>query len=518
MPSKGNPLSRVLFVLAGAVLLLVALGGVVATVYSEPSIAPGADVGVNPAAHIEAHNSPGLARDPTNPDNVVIAKRLDRPEFSAALHWSVDGGEVWGTTSLPLPEGLDRAYAPDVAFDEDGTLYVTYVNLVGRGNNPDTLWLARSDDGGRTLSEPVEIAGELNFQAQVAVHDGTIHVTYVDAEEVGTLAMPGGAPIMAMRSDDGGRTFSEPVQVSDPQRQRVGAAVPRVDPATGDLMVVYTDFKDDVRDFQNLEGPPWDKPFELVFTRSQDGGESFSEGVVIDDQLVPTERFLAFLPTFPGFAVGDEGTLYTAWADGRLGDADVFLSRSTDGGQSWSEPARVNDNPAEDGTDQYLPAVSVAPNGRVDLVFHDRRRDPDNVMTDAFVATSTDGRPPFENARISDVEQGFSSQVGPSAAPHLEPDMGSRLAIDSLNDEALAAWTDTRLGDENTGRQDIVAARVSLPNPAALDPRWLLALGVIAALGLAAAGVWVRRRDGDATPAPEPETVPARGDAAEQDA
>lgn len=506
-----------LFVLAGGVLILVVVGGVLLTVFSGPSIAPGADVGVNPAAHIEAHNSPSMARNPTNPDNVVIAKRLDRPQFSAALHWSVDGGEVWGTTSLPLPEGLDRAYAPNVAFGDDGTLYVTYVNLVGRGNVPDTLWLVRSDDGGRTLSEPTEIAGELNFQAQVTAADGTIHVTYLDAEEVGTLSIPGGAPIKAIHSDDGGRTFSDPVQVSDPQRQRVGAAVPKVDPSSGDLMVVYTDFKDDVRDFQNLEGPPWDQPFELVFTRSDDDGESFSEGVVVDDQLVSTERFLVFLPPFPGFAVGDDGTMYTAWADGRSGDADVFLSRSTDGGQSWSDPARVNDNPVDDGTWQYLPAVSVAPNGRVDLVFHDRRRDPDNVMTDAFVATSTDGRPPFENVRISDAEEGFSSAVGPSAAPHLEPDMGSRLAIDSLDDETLAAWTDTRLGDTDTGRQDVVAARVALPNPAALDPRWLLALGVVAALGLAAAGVWTRRRAGEPT-APESEPEPVREGSAEPDA
>lgn len=506
-----------LFVLAGGVLALVALGGVLLTVFRGPSIEPGADVGVNPPAHIEAHNSPSMARNPTNPDNVVIAKRLDRPEFSAALHWSVDGGEVWGTTSLPLPEGLDRAYGPNVAFGEDGTLYVTYVNLVGRGNVPDTLWLARSDDGGRTLSEPMEIAGELNFQAQVAVHDGTIHVTYLDAEEVGTLSIPGGAPIKAIRSEDGGRTFSEPVQVSDPDRQRVGAAVPKVNPATGNLGVVYMDYKGDVRDFQNLEGPPWDQPFELVFTRSDDGGESFSDGVVVDDRLAPTRRFLVFLPVFPGFAVGDDGTMYAAWADGRLGDSDVFLSRSTDGGQSWSDPARVNDNPPDDGTWQYLPAVSVAPNGRVDLVFHDRRRDPDNVRTDAFVATSVDGQPPFENARVSDAKDGFSSEVGPSAAPHLEPDMGSRLAIDSLEDEALAAWTDTRLGDTDTGRQDVVAARVRLPNPSAFDPRWLLALGVVAALGLAAAGAWARRRPADED-APEREAEPVREASAEPDA
>lgn len=496
-----------MFAFSGVVLVIVALGAVLAAVFGESAISAASDVGVNPAEPIDANNSPSVARNPTNPDNVVVAKRLDRPEFGAALHWSVDGGRVWGTTPLPLPAGRDRPYAPHVDFDDDGTLYVTYVNLTGQGNLPETLWLSRSDDGGRNLLDPVEVAGELSFQGRVTADDGTIHVTYVAPDEVGLLAMPQGGPIVAVHSDDEGRSWSEPVGVSDPDRQRVGAAVHQINPATGDLAVAYMDFKDDARDFQNLEGPPWDEPFELVATRSTDGGESFEDGVVVDDELMPTKRFLPFLPEFPGLAVADDGTIYTAWADGRLGDSDVFLSRSTDGGRSWDAPERVNDNPDEDGTWQYLPAVSVAPSGRVDLVFHDRRRDPDNVMTDAFVATSSDGQAPFTNGRISD--ESFDSRVGPAAAPHLEPDMGAQSAIDSLDDEALAVWTDTRLGDPDTGRQDIVATVVALPD-GGFGVRWLLGLGVVMALVLAAAGWWLQRTaHPPAADAAQPEPEPA---------
>lgn len=505
-------MSRLLFILSGALLVAVVAGGVVLAVRDEPVIRPGSDVGVNPASRIEAHNSPSMARNPTNPDNVVIAARVDRPEFSAALHWSVDGGTVWGTTPLPLPEGLDRPYAPDVAFDDDGTLYVTYANLVGQGNQPDTLWLARSDDGGRSLSGPTEVAGELNFQAQLAVDgEGTLHVTYLDARQVGLLAMPGGGTVRAIRSTDGGRSWSEPVRVSDTGRQRVGAAVPRIDPATGDVVVAYKDFKGDVRDFQNLEGPPWDEPFELVFTRSSDGGETFREGVVIDDGLVPTERFLPFLPAFPDLAAAGDGTLYATWSDGRLGDDDVFLSRSTDRGRSWSDPTRVNDTPEGDGSAQSLPTVSVAPNGRVDVLFYDGRHDPGGPMRHAFLATSPDGRAPFANRRVSAEE--FDSTVGPSAGPNLPTDMGSKLALDSRDEEALAAWADTRLGTESTGRQDVVATRVALPDPGALDLRWLLALGGLAAVALAVVA-WRLRRTG----APPEADAPAGDDEATEPA
>lgn len=507
-------MSRLLFAVAGVVLVGVAAGAVLLVLFAGAEVTPAADVGVNPAAPIDANNSPSVARNPRNPDNVVVAGRVDRPEFSAALYWSINGGAVWGSTPLPLPEGLDRPYAPHVSFDDEGMLHVAYVNLVGQGNLPDTLWTARSDDGGRTLSEPVPAAGELSFQPRITVDDGTIHLTYVAPDDVATLAMPDGGPIMSVRSDDGGQSWSEPVRVSDPDRRFVGAAVHEIDPASGDLVVAYMDFAGDVRDFQNLEGPPWDEPFELVVTRSTDGGETFAEGTVVDDRLQPTKRFLPFLPEYPSLAAGDGGALYLAWADGRNGGSDVFLSRSGDGGRSWGAPQRVNDNPADDGTWQYLPAVSVAPSGRVDLVFHDRRRDPDNVMTDAFLATSADGRAPFVNARIS--EESFDSRVGPRAAPHLEPDLGTQSAIDSTEDGALAVWSDTRLGDENTGRQDLVASQVAVSAGGGVLAWVLLGAGAVAGLAVAGAGWLVRRGASPDSPAgPDHADEPAADPAVE---
>lgn len=186
----------------------------------------GRDQLVNRPGLIEAHNSPSLARDPRRPETVVVAHRIDRPGFSASLERSADNGRTWESTALPLPRGLDRPFAPDAAFAPDGTLYVTYVNLAGRGNVPANLWLSRSSDGGRTLSAPVRIAGRLAFQGRVAVdHAGVVHVTWLQAREVGLLALAGPpAPVVAARSDDGGRTFSRPVRVSDPARELVGAA------------------------------------------------------------------------------------------------------------------------------------------------------------------------------------------------------------------------------------------------------------------------------------------------------
>lgn len=466
-----------------------------------------------PEGLIDAHNSPAVATNPTDPDNVVVVNRVDQPTYGAVLHVSTDAGRTWSVTALPLPEGTgadvdspvgrapdgspqwietQRPFAPDVAFAADGSLYVTYVNLMGRGNVPDNLWVARSDDGGRTLSQPVRVAGDLTFQARVAVDDdGAVHVTYLQAEDVGIFALPSPATVVARRSLDGGRTFEDPVRVSDPERLRVVAASPAVD-ADGELVVVYQDFKGNVRDFQNLEGPAWEEPSALVVTRSTDGGRSFAPGVEVDAGVITTRRFLVFLPEFPGIAASDDGALYVVWADARHGSEDVLLSRSSDAGRSWTAPVRVNDNPSDDGTSQYLPTVATAANGRVDVAYLDRRRDPEDVRTEVSLATSSDGGASFRTVRLSSAA--FDATIGPVQGTYSGASLGSRLGLSSQDDAAFVAWTDTRVAADqpDLARQDIVAARAEIPDFAAMAARrrWLAVLGAVLLAGLV---VLVRR-------------------------
>lgn len=449
------PIAAALSGVAAIAVLGVAFVGRGAVTVSPPVLV--GDIGV-----VTVNNSPAIVRNPQNPANVVVVSRVDRPGFSAAINVTTDGGRTWTTTTPPLPPELDRPFAPSAAFSPEGILYVTYVNLVGRGNRPESLWLATSNNGGRSFSEPVTITGEYPFQSQLVVDPttGHLHVTWLQAEELGLLALPGTPVLVASHSQDGGQSWSDPVRVSDPSRERVGAAVPVVT-GRGELVVVYKDFKDDRRDFENLEGPVWEEPFALVAARSSDGGRSFTDGVEFDADVVRLRRFLAFLPEFPGVATSGDDGVHVVWADGRNGDLDVFMRTSSDAGRSWTEPTRVNDNPLGDGTAQYLPAVDVADNGRVDVVYLDGRDDPTNVQLRASLAISAPGTSGFSTMLLSPTT--FDSRIGPSAAGHLDPDFGSRLGVDSRDDGALAAWTDTTLGTATTGRQDVATRRVHIP-------------------------------------------------------
>lgn len=495
MTTGGGRRYPALAAVAGLLAVLAVVAGGLSGGAADASAQVGANVFVNEDGPIDANNSPTVARNPTRPANVVVAHRLDLPGFGAFLQISDDGGRAWQTTELPLPAGKDRPFAADVAFAPDGTLFVSYVNLTGNGNRPDNLWVARSDDGGRSLSEPVLVAGALSFQARIAVdQESVVHVTWLKVADVAPYAIVAyPSPVVASHSTDGGRTFSEPVEVSDPDRTLVAAPSSTID-SDGNLVVLYQDFKDDNRDFRNLDGPVYEDTFALVATVSRDGGKTFSPGVEVNADLVPTRRFLVFLPEFPAVAAGPGGAVYASWADGRNGDLDVFVSRSGDGGTTWGKPVRVNDNRLDDGTDQYMPRLSVAPGGRVDVLFFDRRRDPSNILMDAYLGVSDDGGTSFDNVRVSSAP--FDSRVGFSSNPKLEPDLGSRLGLASTDDETLAVWTDTRLGTEDTARQDIAAARVVISQddgpPFARVP---VVVGLLLAAGLCLAGWWASGRE-----------------------
>ncbi|MCA1691191.1 MAG: glycoside hydrolase [Actinobacteria bacterium] len=462
------------------------------------------------ASRIDAINSPTIVHNPVDPDNVVVSYRIDRPNYSALIQHSRDGGKTWAPTDLPVPAGTPPCsatvdgrpcpFGPDIAFDADGKLYALYVNLEGNGNSPANLWLATSTDGGRTLGDVIRVAGELTFQARLAVAaDKTVHATWLQGRDTGLLSLLGVNPVVAAHLTPGGRTFSTPVVVSDSQRERVGAASPVVD-RRGNVSVIYQDYKGDRRDFENLEGPVFEDPFGLVVARSTDGGKSFSRGVEFEAGLIPTRRFLVYLPEFPSMAAGPEGDLYAVWSDGRNGDEDVFIKRSPDGGTTWSGGVRVNDNRMQDGTNQYLPKVAVSDDGRVDVLFLDRRRDSRNVLTDAFVASSDDAGRTFTNRLVS--SESFDSGIGPSASLLHGTDFGTKLGLDSWGNRAVVAWTDTREGTEADESQDIAAARVTFAEEVPFLGRWpvILVLFVIGAAALAAALVGP---PSPATPAPK---------------
>lgn len=50
------------------------------------------------------------------------------------------------------------------------------------------------------------------------------------------------------------------------------------------------------------------------------------------------------------------------------GTVDIVVQRSTDEGQTWTEPLAIDDDDPADRYTGFYPMLSVAPNGRIDAV------------------------------------------------------------------------------------------------------------------------------------------------------
>jgi hypothetical protein len=174
-------------------------------------------------------------------------------------------------------------------------------------------------------------------------------------------------------SRDRGLSFSKAVTITAPSQTGPSNTYiyPSVD-AAGTLYVAFTSFP------QNTKAPPTGT---IYVSHSNDDGRTFSTFVPVATAGVLqtcclrnttfrdgiTENFTAS-PTFPGH-------LYLTYEDWDGTQMDVKFSQSTDGGQTWSAPVKVNDNVDAAGvpTDQFQPSVAAGPNGAVAVAFYDRR-------------------------------------------------------------------------------------------------------------------------------------------------
>ena len=135
---------------------------------------------------------------------------------------------------------------------------------------------------------------------------------------------------------------------------------------------------------------------------------------------------------------------------------DVMFVRSTNGGLTWSDPVRINDDPTDDEW-QWFGTLSVAPDGRIDVVWLDTRDNPDTFLSVLYYAYSTDaGETWSENYALSEVFD-----------PHLgwpqQDKMGDYYEMFSDETGAHLAWAATF-----NGEQDVYYSHITLPNPSSI--------------------------------------------------
>ena len=414
-------------------------------------------------------DGPAAAVDPADDDNIFVAS-ADLLANTCHIYRSTNGGESF--TELDGPDfgaatdcGLNKGGIPQnqrmkLTFDREGVLYWILAVADPAQQGARGVVLARSSDQGETWSTTTVAPAQTpatpqdavaNFVPDVYVSPNgaaprTVWVSwrrsYTEASEKPTEAW-------AAKSTDGGKTFGAEFRAME---KNPGFDSPRiVEDADG---TVYWFQRERPASGAEGEAP---KPSPLLMASSTDGGTTWTQGDVGVEDVVMEEPLAAVSP--------NGTTLYLAWADGRNGDLDVFFMRSADGGDTWSEPLRVNDDPEGNKKTQKWPRMSVAANGRIDIAWYDYRHDAadtpeDDVefylgdTNDVYLASSDDGGRSFgENVRMTAAS--INRKLGTYNVQYfveVPPGLGSG------EDGAYVAWSDTRLGNADTSAQDIFGA------------------------------------------------------------
>lgn len=439
------------------------------------------------SAESEVH----AAINPTDSNNIVVSPiRSSATGFICPIFYTKDFGQSWHESeflSLPLEEGAQVMGGGDpvFAYDDDGTLYFTWISLYGNAANDSSfggIFWASSDDGGETwtfdndhavvldaVNQPPPFGfyqlAKFNDKQWMAVDrshgefHNRLYIAYVELQ--GTSGL-GTIVVRNLHSKtDTVENISVPVSTDDYN------------------MVQFSSIKvgDDGRVHVSFFGEHKEKGWGLWHSISTDGGASFSEATLVSSIRFGTQRFggndnevitgiqADRLYPSPHIAIDNtdgehSGTLYAVWtALGVEEDEgkgyDIYLSRlegdeDPELGGGWSEPIIVND----DGLtgDQFYPSIAVSPDGVVVVSWYDKRQASEKDNAHYYMAYSFDGGKTFNrNIQVTSEATDFATVGNMNNGFGI----GEYTQVVTSGSYAIPVWADGRSGN---GNMDIYAA------------------------------------------------------------
>ncbi len=391
----------------------------------------------------DAANEPSIAVDPNDRNKMVIGWRQFNTVSSnfrqAGYGYTTNGGQTWTFPGVIQP-GFFRS-DPVLDYDVDGNFY--YNSLT---NDPDYYCkVFKSSTGGSSWDNGTDAHGGdkqwMTIDKTAGPGNGHIYAYWTSSF---STCYPG----FFTRSTDNGTSFENCITIPD-------------DPSWGTLMVGSNG---------NLfVGATSGTTFDFVVARSSNAKISsqmitwdFATNVSLDGSItygigpnpggLGGQTSLAVDTSISPY----HGNVYLLCSVDRNSNpdpADVMFARSTDEGVTWSSPIRVNDD-VNTSAYQWFGTMSVAPTGRIDVIWLDTRDHPGSNLSALYYSNSFDGGVTWsENERLSEY---FDPHVG---WPQ-QNKMGDYFHMVSDSNGASLAWAATF-----NNEQDVYYSYISVGPP-----------------------------------------------------
>ncbi|MCP3981448.1 MAG: hypothetical protein GY716_19285 [bacterium] len=322
----------------------------------------------------DAANEPSIAVDPTDPLKMVIGWRqfdtITSDFRQAGFGYSADGGRTWTFPGVIEP-GIFRS-DPVLDADADGNFY--YNSLTTDEFQTD-FWchVFKSTDGGATWDNGTyAYGGDKQWQAidtTDGIGRGNIYASWNDVFSTCSGHFT--------RSTDGGQSFES--CTSAPGNPYWGTVAVGPD---GELYISGTGFVVD----KSVTARDPGQAVVWQTSTSVDLGGSINFGGGPNPAGLGGQAWVA-VDHSDGSSRGNVYLLCSVDPPGP-DPADVMFARSTDGGLTFGTPIRVNNDTSTDAW-QWFGTMSVAPNGRIDVVWLDTRADPGGYDSVLYYCSST---------------------------------------------------------------------------------------------------------------------------------
>lgn len=444
----------------------------------------GEDILVSGAA--ESESELHAAINPTDSNNIVVSPiSMDQTNgIYCPIYYTHDFGQTWNVSdyrNMPYEDGKVSGGGGDpvFAFDADGKLYFTWIDLYGDQSaalfgtmNMGIFW-SYSEDGGATWNKPARDTVLLGEMQMMMGQPSSINAPISDKQWMAVDRTQGQYRnnlyiCYVTIGQNGQESFYEIRMKTKPAGEEYFTHEANVSTSAEFPFVQFSSL--DVDNQGNIHvifyGTQDNSTYGIWHAMSSDGGQTFSTPNLISPirfnlsmtQQTPVDEITGITErrTYPSpYMASDQnsGNLYVTWTafgiDSDLGNgADVYFSRSTDYGTTWSTPQRVNNDPTGVVIDNFYSAIYVDATGRVVLSWYDRRDDPNNEKAHYYVTESTDGGLTFgENYPASSVQTDFTT-IGAMNQDFGVGEYNQVLATPS-GYNTIPVWADGRTGDGN---------------------------------------------------------------------